>query len=274
MITLINGQLQNTISVQDRGLAYGDGVFETMLSIHGQIPLLHKHMQRLHESLQRLDIQTNRIEENIELIHAHLLSDKQQIVKLTVTRGVGPRGYLPVKPCLPTVIIQISDKNNIDETKRRSGVSITYCETLYSKQPKLAGMKHLNRMDQVLAQMELAQGPFDEGIMFDDKQCAISATMHNLFLVNASCLITPKLDECGVAGVMRAHVLDLANQLNLDINVQTVTKNHINQADELFLTNSLHGIWPICQLNSTILPIGPVTSELMNKVAKVIPYGD
>ena len=130
-----------------------------------------------------------------------------------------------------------------------------------SKQPALAGIKHLNRLEQVLARAEW-RDEFAEGLLCDSEENVIAGTMSNLFLVAAGTLRTPDLSESGVAGVVRAEILDTAARLGIRAEIGRITKSDVESADELFLTNSLIGIWPIARLESKSYVVGQITQTL------------
>ncbi len=274
MITLVNGRRTNKISIHDRGLAYGDGVFETMLSVNGHVPLWDNHISRLKLSLKKLNISPYDTRDLLDTIKSHLDMSCQQIIKLTVTRGIGPRGYsLPV-PSEPTTIISIVKRSPDIKQLGQNGIRIKLCETYYAKQSRLAGLKHLNRLEQVLARMEVDDSGHDEGIMLDETGKVISATAHNLFLVKDGAMSTPDLTLSGVSGVMRQFVIGLADEEKIPVTIKEVAVEELLASDELFLTNSINGIWPICELDSTIMNVGDITSRLRTRVMDVIPYCD
>ncbi len=274
MITLVNGCQTDQISVHDRGLAYGDGVFETLLIIRGEIPLWDYHLARLERSLTQLDITPYDTSPLLRLIKKYIDKSRQQIVKITVTRGIGPRGYAPPAHVKPTTIISIIDRELEHDGNIKEGVKVAFCDTRYSRQAKLAGIKHLNRLEQVLARSEIVQSGRDEGIMMDERGNVISATMHNLFLVEDGAIMTPDLTYSGVAGIMRELVITLARDENIPVIIKEVSRHALLSSNELFLTNSIHGIWPICELDSNIMAVGEITSRLQTRVMEMIPYCD
>ena len=269
-VTLVNGELTDQISVYDRGLAYGDGVFETILSVDGQLILWDQHLKRLTRSLSQLKISPFDVEALLPLIQPHLKSTGQQIIKIIVTRGIGQRGYAPPETIQVNSIIFISDKVETTADWSTKGIKAQICETRLAYQPKLAGLKHLNRLEQVLARQELAGTDCQEGIMLGYEGEAIEATMHNLFLVKNGELFTPDLSECGVAGIMRTFITEYAQQQGIPVSVSRVEVTQLMEADEIFLTNSINGIWPICELGNTRLEIGEVTCLLQDKVVDIV----
>ena len=128
------------------------------------------------------------------------------------------------------------------------GIQARFCDTRLAVQPKLAGIKHLNRLEQVLARNEWGEDDIQEGIMRDSRDNLIEGTMSNLFILNGDTLHTPDLSECGVQGIMRKQVMDLAAELGFSVNCTDYRRDVLEQADGLFFTNSIIGIWPVRQL--------------------------
>jgi 4-amino-4-deoxychorismate lyase len=145
-------------------------------------------------------------------------------------------------------------------------VSVRYCATPISANPVLAGIKHLNRLEQVLARAEWQDPEIAEGLMTDADGRVVEGTMSNLFVVSAEGLSTPPVDRSGVAGVMRGLVLDLAVQLGLPVRVCEIRRSDLQRADVLFLTNSLIGLWPVRQLEHRIYDIAAIPDRLREAV--------
>ena len=260
--TLINGELQTTLAVSDRGLHYGDGVFET-IAIRAGIPQRwHRHWQRLSRSCQRLGIEG--VDEEIVRSEARELCAGmgQAVLKVIATRGSGGRGYRPDRNQRATRILASYAWPDYPEANRRDGVAVRLCATRLGRNPALAGMKHLNRLEQVLARREWDGADIAEGLMLDDRGQVISGTLSNLFIVKAGRLLTPRLDECGVEGVMRGAILDLAIELGIVVEEAAVTLDDLRQAEELFLCNALIGIWPVRRVEQQAYAVGPVTGQL------------
>lgn len=247
-ITIVNGTEQGSISVFDRGLAYGDGIFETMLSIDGRIPLWHRHQQRLQDSLQRLAIPEIDMVAILALISPYLKANAEQIIKLIVTRGSSARGYSIPEQAHPTTIIYISERDNESRNVTKDAARLDFCSTTLGYQPLLAGIKHLNRLEQVMARKEVQEAGLDEGLMCGLQGEIIEATAHNIFAVQNNILYTPELNQAGVAGIMRSEVIRQAEILNIPLRITKLERDFILAADELFLCNSIHGIWPVCEL--------------------------
>jgi len=264
---LINGKEKETISVYDRGLQYGDGLFETMAVRNGKIYLWETHWQRLMSGCERLSItlpDKKTIEKEIALL-CH--NENQLVIKLIVTRGEGQRGYPFSNTQNVTRILSSHAWPDYPEHYQSEGVAVRYCETTLSENKKLAGIKHLNRLEQVLARNEWDSDEFQEGLMLTTHGYVVDGTMSNIFAVKDNMIFTPDLTLCGVAGVMRKTVIKLAKESGISVSERQTSKAELEMADELFLTNSLFGIWPIKIIAKTrITQMGKVTKLLQEKV--------
>lgn len=269
---LINGEAKETISVLDRGLQYGDGLFETMAVRDGKIPLWDLHWERLKQGCKQLSISLPNkhvLENEINL----LCNDKdanQFIIKLIVTRGVGERGYRFSGTQNITRILSCHPLADYPMSYQTEGVTVRYCETTLSENKKLAGIKHLNRLEQVLARNEWNSDDYQEGLMLSVHGHIIDGTMSNIFTVKDNRVFTPELSLCGVSGVMRKTIIKLSKDLGIPVYEKIVTKNEIEDADELFLTNSIFGIWPVRKIAKKQWPnIGAVTMQLQQELKKI-----
>jgi 4-amino-4-deoxychorismate lyase len=255
---LVDGQARDQVSVLDRGLGYGDGLFETIRFVGADAPLWSRHMQRLEEGCRRLGLPmpgpTALLAEARDVSHGL----DQAVVRITLTRGVGARGYRPPAGPQSTRIVAAFEAPPHDETAQTHGIRVRLCSTRLAAQPLLAGLKHLNRLEQVLARAEWDDPAIAEGLLCDADGHAISATAANLFAVFAGTLATPALDRCGVAGVARAEVLAAWPHAQ----VRAITCEELRQADELFLSSSVRGILPVRELDGHALAVGPVTRAL------------
>ncbi|MFT0212434.1 aminodeoxychorismate lyase [Pseudomonas sp. F1_0610] len=263
----LNGQLAETISLADRGLAYGDGVFETMKVVDGKIPLLDWHWQRLLNSCQRLQIPLD-----IRLLQAELDSflstqaDLDFTCKLIITRGLGQRGYAQPKPCLPNRILLASASPVWPSSYAEEGICLFECQTALARQPLLAGIKHLNRLEQVLARNEWQDSKYAEGLMRDTQGWVIEGVFSNIFCVINGCLVTPDLSDSGVEGVRRQQILDLAKMHALSYKVAKLSLSDLAQASEVFMCNSSYGIWPVREFSTQHWLVGPITRKLQRLI--------
>ena len=239
----VNGQPVNSISILDRGLVYGDGVFETVL-VNDQPVLLSLHLQRLQRGLARLSIPMNcKILE--KEIHDFLLFHNKGILKITVTRGLGGRGYMPPEHPKITRILSWYPLPRYPETNFLQGVNLFVCQTILGKNPVLAGIKHLNRLEQVLARNEWQTEDYQEGLMLDTDGHVIECIFSNFWGVKEGKLITADLSHCGVEGVMRQWLLENAKQAGLPVSIKPITRDDVLGFDEVFVSNSVFGIWPV-----------------------------
>lgn len=248
----VNGIFGATISPFDRGFTYGDGIFETCRYCAGKIPLWPFHCERLLNSAQRLHIP---LDEAVLMNYlAGLLSALESagitaaVVKIQITRGASGRGYRIPEGLEPTYCISAFPVAPLQSDNYLQGVDVRICEQRLSTNKSLAGMKHLNRLEQILARVEW-QDEYAEGLLMDESGHLIEATVSNLFIVKDSRLYTPDLAFCGVAGVLRRSVIEtFAPRLNVDVEVRAIKLDCAQAADELFLCNSVYGIWPVNSL--------------------------
>lgn len=262
MTTLVNGQVGACLPVNDRGLQYGDGLFETLALRNGEPLLWDRHIQRLGEGCQRLGLPAP----NMALLREELARitglKERAVAKIILTRGNAGRGYRPDTHSVAMRIVQCLPWPAFPDTAGKEGVDVRWCETRLARQPRLAGMKHLNRLEQVLARAEW-QDDYAEGLMCDTDGLVIEGTKTNLFLVrDDGTVVTPDLSQSGVAGVMRAQILDSVASMGLTCTIQNVTTDMVESARELFLTNSLIGIWPIRRIEARHYVVGKISQTL------------
>jgi 4-amino-4-deoxychorismate lyase len=257
---LVNGLRDDRVSVLDRGFTLGDGVFETIAVRHGRPRLWTEHMERLESGCHRLHLPVPGRDVLAEEIERCRDGEPDGAVRLTITRGPGPRGY--AMPAQPQPTRSIAWFPGLPEFAR-SALRLRWCATRLSENPVLAGLKHLNRLEQVLARAEWDDDRIDEGIMLAPGGEVIECTSCNLFVVTGDRLLTPDLSTCGVAGVVRRRVLELAASLGLVTTVGRVAVEDIADADELFVTNVSRGIAPVAAVEDREWTApGPVTGRL------------
>ncbi|WP_109126843.1 aminodeoxychorismate lyase [Dyella sp. C11] len=257
---LVNGAPEATVSVFDRGLSYGDGLFETIRFVRGAAPLWTRHMARLHAGCGRLRLPLPVPAQLLDEAIAVVAGIDQAVVRITLTRGVGERGYAPPRDANTTRIVAGFDAPPMTGEAYALGMRLRWCETTLSAQPLLAGMKHLNRLEQVLARAEWTDPAIGEGLVCDGEGQVISGTMTNLFAVIDGALMTPSLDRCGVAGVARAEVLGHRP----DARVAALRREDLARASEVFLSSSVRGILPVQAVGDTLYVPGPVTRALQH----------
>jgi 4-amino-4-deoxychorismate lyase len=261
MDSWVDGQPADALSLKDRGLAYGDGLFET-IAVHGGQPiLLDRHLTRLAEGCSRLAIAADIERVRSELL-AYAAAMGEGVLKLILTRGDGLRGYAPDPAAQGRRILQGNPPAAYPAMHGEQGVRLFPCVTRLSNQPLLAGLKHLNRLEQVLARTEWHDGEHAEGLMLDQAGRVIEGVFSNLFLVRDGVLITPDLKRCGVAGVMRAEILFQAESLAIPIQITDISLEQLQWADEVFMCNSVYGVWPVRAYAALSWPVGPLTRKL------------
>jgi len=261
---LVNGQPGSDISILDRGLAYGQGVFETLLIAQGVICLLDAHLARLLSGCERLGIPASALETELRQDLSMLqLPATDAALKIVVTCGSGGRGYaIPEQPHLNRILILGPMPDYADQP--HLGVRTRWCTTQVAVQPALSGIKHLNRLEQVLARREWNDPGIREGLVCDTRGCVIEGTMSNLFFVHEGTLHTPDLSGAGIDGIMRRQVMKAAQEQGVPVQTGDYCPEQILAASELFLTNSLIGIWPVTRLDDSLFPVGEMTLALQS----------
>ena len=262
---LINGEFKDTINANDRGLQYGDGLFETMAVFNNEIKFWEDHWQRLKLGCEKLSISLpdkETIEQEMKLL-CEGTSEAKFVLKLIVTRGVGQRGYRFSEKKNVTRILSVHTWPEYPKKNKSEGVTVRYCDTVLSENPRLAGIKHLNRLEQVLATNEWGDKGFHEGLMLNNSGFVTDGTMSNIFIVNNNVIYTPDLSLSGVAGIMRKTIIEKSKINGFTVEVKGLTKSDVEKADEAFLTNSLFGIWPIKYIDAIEFnTVGTVTKQL------------
>lgn len=244
---LVDGQWQTHWPSTDRGLQYGDGLFETIrFAPDGHIPLWKYHRQRLLQGLCALNFPIDSLKQIEQALaqRPDAASDSPlQAGKLIVTRGCGPRGYAP--PATPELLIQWQPFVPQDWACHRlpQGLTAGFSDIALAIQPALAGFKHLNRLEQVLARQRF-ESDWQEAVMLDTAGQVIEGCMSNLFLLEQGRLITPDLSGSGVNGVVRRWLLSQYN-----VTVTTIDRVRLLAADAVFFCNSLQGIISAAQIN-------------------------
>jgi 4-amino-4-deoxychorismate lyase len=276
LITFVNGEIEGVVSIFDRGLSYGDGVFETIFCKNGNATLWSLHLDRLCLGLARLNImvEASIIEAYKDQLLTKVLADgleTQGLLKLIVTRGVGYRGYAPAGSTTPTVILAWFAKPVFSAHCAEYGVTASLCSTKLSRNTQLAGIKHLNRLEQVLAAQELQASNIDEGLLLDTENNLIEAVSKNIFLIKKDTLYTPQLTYCGVKGVMREYIINtIAPTLNIALIEQNIPVGQLADFDEAFVCNSVHGLWPLKSIGDNKLCLGSISKSIQSEVDKCL----
>ena len=256
MPAIVNGQAGGSIDPTDRGLHYGDGLFETIAMRDGRARFLDWHLERLAEGGRRLALpvpEATLLRNEIE----RAWPQGRGVVKLILTRGVGERGYRP--PSVPQVTRIVTGYAwPADFEARKEGIRLGVCRTRLGRNAALAGIKHLNRLEQVMARAECDDARMDEGLMLDDREQAIAGTMSNVFFRLAGRWVTPLVTECGVSGVMRRAFRAWAGEQGVAVEERDVPVAELTAASAMLLTNAVIGARPIRRFAGRELEVDPM----------------
>lgn len=257
------GERVAAIAPDDRGLAYGDGLFETMRAHRGTLPWWDAHWARLARGGRRLGMALpDQAQARAEA--AALFADGGDgVLKLIVSRGGGARGYAPPREAQPHWLLS---RHPLPPAAPRSGLRLHWCATRLAAQPLLAGIKHCNRLEQVLARAECVAAGADEGLACDADGAVVSATSANLFVLRDGNWTTPPLDRCGVAGTCREHLLGPlgAREARMDPGM-------VEAADAVFLCNAVRGILTVATLGARAWSPHPAVASAQRVLAQLHP---
>ena len=247
--TLVNGQSSDFVSVTDRAFNYGDGVFETVLVRNGQLCLWQLHKERLANACRVLGIHFSRQqeldEEADELCKRTCRQDA--VLKIVVSRGGCRRGYRPEGHVEANRTLRLEPLFANDQN-RKKGISLCVCrQRLMDVAKPLLGIKHLGRLEQVMARAEWGQ-EYQEGLMLDVDGFVVEGTMSNVFLLHGKQLLTPRIDRCGILGVMRRYLLENAAGAGLDVSETKLVLEDFLKSDCVFVCNAIIGLWPVKKL--------------------------
>ncbi len=245
---LVNGTPGNLIGIRDRGLLYGDGVFRTMRVVDGKLQHWSLHYQKIRHDCESLAIDCPDFSLLTDELSGLLLEHPDAVYKLIVTRGLSVRGYAPPLNSMPTHIWDVAPLPAYSLSHAMYGLTLRLCELRLGHQPRLAGIKHLNRLENVLAASEFAaEDGVDEGLLLDVGGRVIEGIRSNIFIKVGHGLLTPDLSRCGVAGVQRDRVIAYAEQIGMPIEIKDVMVSELFAANEIFLCNSVFGVLPVAR---------------------------
>jgi len=272
LAALVDGARADSVPLGDRGLHYGDGLFETIAIRAGAPCLWEDHLARLCLGAQRLGIPAPDAGVLLAECLALAAGAETGVVKLILTRGPGGRGYRPPLRSQPTRILALYPPAAPVLGAAETGVAVRWCRTVLGENPRLAGIKHLNRLEQVLARAEWDPGETGqaEGLMCDCRGRVIAGTMTNLFVLAGGRLLTPRLDTCGVAGTVRGLVRRLAPQFGLETAEADLRPADLHAADGLFLTNAVIGVWPVRALGVRTFAVRDLPQGLLAAVTATV----
>lgn len=244
----INGISGKLLAAGDRAVQFGDGSFTTARIVAGNIQHLAWHIARLNIASQRLMIEgVDWPALEAEMIHAASLQG-EGVLKTIISRGEGGRGYSPSGCCSPTRIISVSDYPAHYHQWRQQGVTLARSPVTLSRNPLLAGIKHLNRLEQVMIRLHLDQTDAHEALVVDTSGMLVECCAANIFWRKGHEVFTPDLSDSGVAGIMRSHIISLLTQSGIyTISVVKQSPEVLQEADEVIICNALMPVLPVRQ---------------------------
>jgi 4-amino-4-deoxychorismate lyase len=252
-MTLVNGYPAETVNVLDRGLAYGDGVFRTLRTQAGQPLWWRDHYAKLAADCAALRL-TCPDETGLRAEVCQVAEAGEGVVKIVLTRGTGARGYAPPLDQACTRIVLSAPLPAYAQADSPADIIARWCTLRLARQPRLAGIKHLNRLENVLARAEWDDPAILEGLLCDDSGAVIGGVMSNLLIAKAGELSTPDLSHCGVAGVARARLLRAVARRGISLHIGRLLPDAILAADEVMICNSLIGVRRVARLDDRIWP--------------------
>ena len=256
---LVDGEISDQISAADRGLYYGDGIFETIAVVGGQPRFWQGHMDRLSAGCVQLGLPATPQSVLLRELKTVSAGHPHCVVKIIVTRGVSDRGYASRTPSETNRIVSSHAWPLAEGDPVTLGIRARMCDLRLGIQPALGGIKHLNRLEQVMARREWDDPSILEGILLDREDHVISGVSSNIFLVWSGRLLTPRLDRCGVRGVMRAAILSAFRER---CEQRRLMLDMLPEADEVFVCNSVRGVLPVTRIDHWEYDIGPVTRDV------------
>lgn len=269
----VDGEPTNSLPLPDRGLDFGDGLFETLLLCRGQPLFESLHFERLQAGLRVLGFPDcmEQARQQLASASAQLTEHPWAALRLTVTRGAAPRGYAPPNDATPRIVIAaaalLQDRSQLPEA-----VKLGWAELRWSSQPLLAGLKHLNRLEQVLAAREASARGLDDVVVMDQAGKVSSVSSANLFMVVGGTLYTPALETCGISGTRRRMILEhWASEIGLVAEQAHIAAGQLEQADELIICNSIRGIVPVASLGDRQWQDFPVSQALHARYCESLP---
>lgn len=266
-----NGKRVNSVPINDRGLQYGDGLFETIAIRDGQPRLWAYHMDRLRLGCDTLGFAIPGNEalraDVYQCVQKSPLSDGHGVVKIVLTAGIGRRGYGRSLGIDATILIGVFASAALSVNIYRDGVDTILCSARLGSGTALSGMKTLNRLEQVLASSEVLENGVFEGFTMDADDNVICGTMTNVFFVTNNNINTPTLDRCGVNGVMRRHIIATLQDNDIDVTFRSFTPSALADIDELFVSNSQFGVLPVRRCEDRHWAVGEMTRKTMALMA-------
>ncbi len=276
---LINGVTADYLNVNDRAIHYGDGLFETILCSENKLLYWSQHYLRLQRSAQRLKLRCP--DEDVLLGDIRSLlklnetpGSKVCSIKIIITRGSSDRGYVIPKKTNEKRIVLMSalaaDYSSLLSGELLSG-ELYICKNQVSINESLAGLKHLNRLENVLARNEwndTANNQFIDGLMLNARQQVIEGSMSNVFAIKENNLYTPDLSQSGVNGIMRDMIIDAAGRNNIQLSILNLKLEDLYEMEEIFISNSLIGIRSVNKIDASLYQQQTLTKFMLSELLK------
>jgi 4-amino-4-deoxychorismate lyase len=253
------------LPLSDRALHYGDGLFETMRVVDGNICWQSYHLTRLLHGCRQLQIPPPRVDELEALLQPIASIIANGALKLIYSHGDGGGGQRPPARAQPRLLLLEMGLPPWPDPAQ--GVVVRHCQLRLACQPRLAGIKHLNRLEYLLARGEWQDEGVHEGLLCNQAGELVEGTVSNIFLVRHGTILTPPLEACGVRGVLRTVVQQQCRQFGIEWREEALTPRDLLSADEVFITNALIGVMPVVACGDQRWPIGPLTCRLQQSLA-------
>lgn len=251
----VDGEPTDQVPADDRGLQFGDGLFETIAVVGGRPALLDEHLERLQQDAARLGLPTpdgGALAAEARDLARH--APGCGVLKILLTAGSGGRGYLRPEPVCLRRILSLHPRPPYPQWHWDTGIPVAVTDVRLAEQQMLGGIKHLNRLEQTLARRAWSQGDWGEGLVRDAGGHVIEGTMSNVFAVRNGRLVTPALSRCGVAGVMRGAIMRHLLDQSRPVAETSLSTFDLASADEVFVCNSVVGVWPVTRIGETPAP--------------------
>lgn len=266
----INGEPRDGLPGPDHALHHGYGVFETLAVQQGRIVLEDYHLERLAQGSEHLKIPRPAREVLRKELATAAGDENRAVLKLVITLGGHGWDYRRDADSRGTRLISRYPWPDYPARWQEHGIRVRICDTHVSRNPRLAGIKHLSRIEQILARSEWNDADdIQEGLMLDEEGSVIEGTMTNVFAwLSHGVLATPALHHAGVAGVMRRYLMECADRAGIQLRVASMSLAELMQAEEIFVCNSIIGVWPVIAIGHWKYAVGPMTRQFMNWAAQ------
>lgn len=260
---LINGQQSDQVETSDRALQFGDGCFTTALIVDGNVMRLADHLQRLREGCERLGIAFSHWQALTEEMSTVAQEWSRGVLKVILSRGSGGRGYAISGCDSPLRIVSASAYPSHYDQWRVSGIRLHSCPLRLGINPALAGIKHLNRLEQVMIRRFIDECGADEALVLDHQQRVVECCTANIFWRKGEEWLTPRVDEAGVDGTMRRYLIRLLSEWGYPCHQVFAGPQEVLAADEVFICNALMPVIPVIGIDDIRFPVGELTQQFI-----------